>query len=140
MRKLWIFLIIIAVIVLIPVIGCAVSPDGFRPWFIESVSAVGNRIKEGFSSVWATARANPVYQQYHPLIWAVIWIPATLIFVYILWPKRPAIIPKTKTPQLQPMTTPTPQATYAPPPTSTTPTPEPTPLVEKKEEVAEAAA
>jgi len=88
MRKFWIFMGILFAIVFGIAIGCAVS-DPFKVWFSDSMIYVFGTTALTVGGWWTAISANPVYQQWHMLIWFAGGIIGTVIFTKILWPRRP---------------------------------------------------
>jgi hypothetical protein len=96
MRKFWVILGIIFVIVLAVAVGCAVS-DSFKLWFSDGMLYVFGVGWIFINDKWIIISANPIYQQFHMLIWFIGGIIGTVIFTKILWPKRPKLLQKTTT-------------------------------------------
>jgi len=78
---------ILFVIVLIIAIGCAVS-DAFKVWFVGGMIYIFGQGAITVGDAWANVTANPVYQQWHMLIWFIGGVVGTVIFTKILWPRR----------------------------------------------------
>ena len=95
MRKFWIFMAILFVIVLIIAVGCAVS-DSFKTTFGSTMIGMFGTVAVTVGDWWTSINANPVYQQWHMLIWFIGGIIGTVIFTKLLWPRRPRLFqPKT---------------------------------------------
>jgi len=89
MRKFWIFMAILFAVVFIIALACAVSPDWFRPLFVSGAISAFGTVAITINDTWTGIAANPVYQQWHMLIWFIGGIIGTIIFTKVLWPRRP---------------------------------------------------
>jgi len=131
MRKLWIFMGILFAIVFGIAMACAVWPDSFRPWFVESIVYIFGESGKAFTNMWSGVMATPFYLQWHPIIWVGATIILSVIVVKALWPRIPKLSQqKQPTPQSyqHTMSPSIPQSTIEPVPQNI-PAPEP-----KKEE------
>lgn len=86
MRKFYLFLGILFVIVFGIAIGCAVS-DPFKGWFVNSIVYVFGESGKTFTNMWSGVMATPFYLTWHPLIWIGATIIGVVIFVKALWPR-----------------------------------------------------
>lgn len=91
MRKVWIFMGILFIIIFGVALGCALSPDIFRPWLVASMASIFGTAAITVNDTWTNISADPVYQQWHMLIWFAGGIIGTIIFTKILWPRRPRL-------------------------------------------------
>lgn len=98
MSKFWIFMGILFTIVLLVAVGCAVS-DPFKLWFVDGTIFLFGGAAITVIDVWTGISANPIYQQWHMLIWFIGGIVGTVIFTKILWPRRSRLQQKQVTPQ-----------------------------------------
>lgn len=134
MRKFWIFLLVIFLIVFGLAVGCAVS-DSFKLWFTDFLLGVSGKTGQAIATWWVGVVANPIYQQWHMLIWFAGGVIGTVIFAKVLWPRAPAVLHKKEAlaaPAYQHSPTPSlPQSNVEPMPQATT-TPEPEPKQEEK--------
>jgi len=86
MRKFWVFMGIMFAIVLTIALLCAWS-DEIKAWFAEAAIYIFGGIAVTVGGWAAEISANPVYQQWHMLIWFIGGIIGTVIFTKILWPR-----------------------------------------------------
>ena len=93
MRKLWIFMGFLFLIILGLAIGCAVSYD-FRDWVVGGFLSLTGATGQYVLNWWSGVAANPFYQQWHMLIWFAGGVVGTVIFAKILWPRRPGVMKK----------------------------------------------
>lgn len=96
MRKLF-WILLIAVILFLVAYGVY---DPLKATVNDLALSWGGQAAVGLSAFWSGVSANPIYQQYH----MVLWLVAGGILVYAvpkLWKKRPAIMRKAQ-PQVTP--------------------------------------
>ena len=94
MSKTWIFLGIVFGIILVIAIGCAVQPNGFGLWFHNTMLGILGQTWVSISSWWAGVQANPVYMQWHMLIWFVGGVLFTIVWAKVLWSRLPKQVKK----------------------------------------------
>jgi predicted membrane protein len=98
MRKFWIFMGILFLIVFGIAIACAIWHDSFRPWFIDSIGYIFGETGKTFTGWWTGIMETPFYLQWHPLIWVSATIIVIVVAVKAVWPRRPRLFQKTATP------------------------------------------
>jgi hypothetical protein len=86
MRKFWIFMGILFLIVFGITMGCAVS-EPFKIWFSGGIIYVFGEAGKIATDQWTGIMATPWYLQWHPLIWVGATIIGAVIFVKALWPR-----------------------------------------------------
>jgi len=95
MRKLYIFLFIVLVIALI-ISGAANAYPDFADLLKNGFIAITGQAGEIIVVAWTNISTNPIYQQWHMLIWLV--AGGVLMFTAMkAWAKRPAILQKSST-------------------------------------------
>lgn len=75
---------------------------GAKPAIDGFVLSVGGSVAEALYGFAGTVALNPIYQQYHPLIWLIAGAVG-FIALHQLWQRRPAMLQRSKIAQVKTM-------------------------------------